>query len=105
MHPHDQDTILLVLEEGDQFRGSLDYKFVVWRSRDASESWQPLTKGLPGRAYLVVLGDAMTTDTYEQAGIYIGTSTGQIFFSKYDGESWELLADYFPQNFGLSSLS
>lgn len=96
VHPHEPDTIYLVPEESDQFRISLDSKFVVWRSRDAGESWQPLTQGLPDRAYLVVLRDAMTTDSCEQAGIYIGTSTGQIFFSRDSGDSWELLADYLP---------
>ncbi len=96
VHPHDPETIYVVPEESDQFRVSLDCKFVVWRSRDAGETWQPLTKGLPERAYLVVLRGAMATDTCEQAGIYIGTSTDQIFFSRDNGDSWEVLADYLP---------
>jgi hypothetical protein len=96
VHPHQPETIYTVPEESDQFRVSIDYKFVVWRSHDAGESWLPLTKGLPERAYLVVLRDAMATDNCDEAGIYIGTSTGQIFFSKDDGDSWEILADYLP---------
>lgn len=96
VHPHQPETIYLVPEESDQFRVSLDYKFVVWRSRDAGESWEPLTRGLPERAYLVVLRDAMTTDNCDDAGVYVGTSTGQIFFSKDGGESWKLMVDYLP---------
>ncbi len=96
VHPHEPKTIYLVPEESDQFRVSLDYKFVVWRSRDAGESWEPLTNGLPDRAYLVVLRDAITTDNCDDAGIYIGTSTGQIFFSKDGGDRWELIANYLP---------
>ncbi len=105
VHPHQPEIIYLVPEESDQFRVSVDYQFVVWRSKDAGESWQPLTKGLPERAYLVVLRDAMTTDTCEQAGIYIGTSTGQIFFSKDDGDSWQLLADYLPPIASLEAIT
>jgi hypothetical protein len=96
VHPHEPETIFLVPEESDQFRVSVNFKFVVWRSRDAGETWQPLTNGLPERAYLVVLRDAMATDTCDDAGIYIGTSTGQIFFSKDGGDKWKLLVDYLP---------
>ena len=75
---------------------SVDGKFSVWRSRNAGESWQRLTKGLPDKAHLVVLREAMATDTFEDAGIYVGTNTGQLFYSRDNGESWELLADFLP---------
>ncbi len=96
VHPHEPDTIYLAPEESDQFRVSIDGKFVVWRSRDAGETWEPLTNGLPERAYLVVLRGAMATDTYKDAGVYIGTSTGQIFHTRDNGDSWSLLADFLP---------
>jgi len=75
---------------------SVDGKFAVWRSRDAGSSWQMLTKGLPDRAHLVVLREAMATDTFQDAGIYAGTNTGQLFYSRDSGDSWDLLADYLP---------
>ena len=31
-----------------------------------------------------------------ECGVYIGTTTGQIFFSRNDGDGWELLIDYLP---------
>jgi len=40
--------------------------------------------------------DGMATDAIDPCGVYIGTSTGQLFFSKDEGDSWELLADYLP---------
>ena len=39
---------------------------------------------------------AMATDPFEDAGIYIGTSTGQLFYSRDSGDSWELMADFLP---------
>lgn len=96
VHPHDPQTVYVALEESDEFRFSVEGRFAVWRSRDGGGSWQRLTQGLPEKAHLVVLRQAMTTDTLEDAGIYLGTSTGQIFYSRDSGDSWELLADYLP---------
>jgi len=96
VHPADPRTIYIALEESDQFRMSVDGKFSVWRSRDAGESWKRMTTGLPEKAHLVVLREAMATDSFEDAGIYVGTNTGQLFYSRDSGDSWDLLADFLP---------
>jgi photosystem II stability/assembly factor-like uncharacterized protein len=96
VHPHDPKTIYIVLEESDEYRMSVGGQFAVWRSKDAGENWQRQTNGLPGNAHIVVLRDALATDTLDKAGIYAGTNTGQLFYSRDDGDSWELLADYLP---------
>jgi hypothetical protein len=96
VHPHEPETVYVALEESDEYRVSVDGRFSVWRSRDGGGEWQRLTDGLPERAHLVTLREAMATDTLEDAGIYVGTSTGQIFFSRDAGDHWELLADYLP---------
>ena len=96
VHPHDPKTVFIVLEESDEYRMSIDGQFAVWRSQDMGETWQRLTAGLPKHAHLVVLREAMATDSLEDAGIYVGTSTGQLFYSQNNGDNWELLADYLP---------
>lgn len=96
VHPHEPETIYVALEESDEFRVSVEGHFAVWRSRNGGRAWEKLTKGLPERAHLVCLREAMATDTLEDAGIYVGTSTGQIFYSRDAGDNWELLADYLP---------
>lgn len=96
VHPHDPNTIYLALEESDQYRMSVDGQLSVWRSRDAGESWNRLSQGLPAGAHVVVLREAMAMDDLDQAGIYFGTDTGQLFFSRDEGDSWELLAGYLP---------
>jgi len=96
VHPHDPRTIYTVPEESDEYHLSVGGKFAVWRSRDAGESWEQLTNGLPNPAHLVVLRDAMSADTLDEAGLYAGTNTGQLFYSRDAGDSWEVLADYLP---------
>jgi hypothetical protein len=95
VHPHDPQTIYIVLEDSDQYRMSVDGQFSVWRSRDAGESWQRQSAGLP-KGHMVVLREALATDTLDPAGIYAGTDTGQLFYSRDDGDTWEVLADFLP---------
>ncbi|MBN1453884.1 MAG: hypothetical protein JW963_22910 [Anaerolineales bacterium] len=96
VHPTDPRTVYLALEESDEYRMSVDGRFSIWRSCDDGENWQRLTNGLPEKAHLVVLREAMATDSFEDAGIYVGTNTGQLFYSRNSGDSWEMLADFLP---------
>jgi hypothetical protein len=38
----------------------------------------------------------MATDALDPCGIYLGTTTGQLFYSRDDGKSWELMLDNLP---------
>jgi photosystem II stability/assembly factor-like uncharacterized protein len=85
-----------MLAESDQFRTSIEDRVAVWRSRDGGERWEKITDGLPQKAHVLVLREAMAADTLEPAGLYAGTDTGQIFYSRDDGDYWEILADFLP---------
>jgi hypothetical protein len=45
---------------------------------------------------VVVLREAMAADSLTPAGLYAGTDTGQLFYSRDDGDHWEMLADFLP---------
>jgi hypothetical protein len=96
VHPTRPRTIYVIPEESQEYHMSVDGKFTVWRSQDAGETWQPMRKGLPDNAHLVVLREALATDSFEDAGLYAGTNTGQLFYSRDSGDTWELMADYLP---------
>ena len=69
----------------------------VWRTRDGGETWQALRAGLPqSDAFFGVLRQAMATDRLEPAGVYFGTSTGALFASADEGDSWPCIAQYLP---------
>ena len=53
--------------------------------------------GLPQQnAYFGVLRQAMATDRLEPAGVYFGTSSGSLFASADEGESWTAIAEHLP---------
>jgi hypothetical protein len=47
-------------------------------------------------AHLGVLRAAMATDRHDTPGLYFGTSTGQLFASADEGDSWNEIADHLP---------
>ncbi len=70
----------------------------VWRSRDRGRTWRALTKGLPQKEHFVgVLRDAMCADPLTPAGVYLGTTGGELFYSRDDGDSWTKLPASFPR--------
>ena len=94
-HPHDRDTFYVVpLGEG---RTMPEGRATVWQTKDGGSSWKPLRNGLPQEdAWLGVLREAMAIDTYDSPGLYFGTSTGQVFASNDEGDSWSEIASYLP---------
>lgn len=103
IHPHDAHTVYVVPLTSDDRRFVPDGGMAVWRSRDDGESWQRLTRGLPENAWLTVLRECLATDSCEPAGVYVGTATGQVFFSRDEGENWGILADHLPKVLSVSA--
>jgi hypothetical protein len=70
----------------------------AYRTTDAGQSWQPMTRGLPQQdAYVTVLRDAFTAaDDGGRVGLYFGTRGGEVYASHDDGESWRALAEHLP---------
>jgi hypothetical protein len=96
-HPHDRDTVYCLPLEGDYNRVVPNGAMAVYRTTNAGKSWEKLTKGLPQKAaYYTILRDGMRTDTNDPAGVYVGTLTGEIFYSRDGGDSWEQMADDLP---------
>jgi photosystem II stability/assembly factor-like uncharacterized protein len=96
-HPHDRETFWVVPLDPGHGRTMPDGQAAVWRTRDAGSSWERLDAGLPQRdAYVGVLREAMAIDDADDPGLYFGTSTGQLFASLDEGESWTEIASYLP---------
>lgn len=103
LDPHHPETVYVIVE--NEARNNVGDAFVVYRTQDAGERWEPLTEGLPGGpgVRLGVLRHAMCTDTHDACGVYVGTNTGQLFASTDRGDSWRLIADFLPPIYSVSA--
>jgi photosystem II stability/assembly factor-like uncharacterized protein len=97
-HPRDPETAYVIpLSSPERGRSMPDARMAVWRTRDAGATWSDLRSGLPQEgAHLGVLREGMAGDELEPFGIYVGTSTGQLFASTDEGTTWRRLADLLP---------
>ncbi|MGI8660529.1 MAG: WD40/YVTN/BNR-like repeat-containing protein [Thermoleophilaceae bacterium] len=96
-HPHDRDCFYVIPVDGGHGRVMPEGRAAVWRTRDAGATWQSLDRGLPQRhAHLGVLREGLAIDSLEVPGLYFGTSTGQVFASADEGDTWDEIASYLP---------
>jgi hypothetical protein len=49
-----------------------------------------------GPVHVTVWRGALGTDDLDPAGVYLGTSTGQLYASPDEGETWAPVAPYLP---------
>jgi len=102
-HPHDRDTFYVIPLDPGHGRTMPDGHAAVWRTCDAGSTWQQLDNGLPQEnAYVGVLREGMAIDGQDEPGLYFGTSTGQLFASTDEGDSWGQIGGLFP---GITSVT
>ena len=97
IHPRDQQTVWVIpaQPEGRFVPGG---SAAVWRSRTGGESWERQSEGLPQEhAYFGVLREGMANDTLDQVGVYFGTTTGLLYGSSNEGQSWQLISGFLPR--------
>ena len=97
VHPHYPDCVYILPIESDEFRCTPEGCLRVYRTRNAGESWEPLTRGLPQKgAYETVLRDGMAADWLDPLGVYFGTRSGQLYASRDEGKSWDRILEGLP---------
>lgn len=105
-HPRDPDILyLLPLNSDIGGRFVPDAKAAVWRTRNAGKSWQDLRHGLPQEdVYFNVLRQALATDSMEPAGVYFGTSSGELYASADEGDNWNRIAQHLPPVYSVETM-
>lgn len=93
IHPHDPQTVYVIPMISEMNRTAPDGQLTVWRSRDDGANWQPFTAGLPAGERLTVLRESLAVDPATPAGLYLGTTGGQVYASLDNGEHWQLVVD------------
>ncbi len=97
-HPREPETFWLVpLTDPFNGRFMVNGEAAVYKTTDAGDTYTKLTAGLPSEnAFCGVMRGAMAVDTADQVGVYFGTSTGQLFASTNEGQSWNEIASFLP---------
>jgi len=105
-HPRDPDTVWTIpLTEPEAGRMMPDASAAVWRTHDGGGTWIRAGEGLPQQeAHIGVLREAMAVDRLDPAGVYFGTSTGQVYASADEGRTWSRIADNLPPIWSLEAL-
>ena len=88
LDPRGPDIAYVVPEEGAENRVTAGGRLGVYRTKDAGESWELLEDGLPDRAWVGVLREAMAYDRLDPAGVYVGTQAGSVYVSPTEGRDW-----------------
>jgi photosystem II stability/assembly factor-like uncharacterized protein len=98
VNAHDPDTAYVVPIKSDSEHYPIDGALQVFRTRTGGNEWEPLTKGLPqDNAYANVLRDCLALDALDPCGVYVGTTSGDVFASADDGDSWAPIVRGLPR--------
>lgn len=106
VHPRNADRAWVFPMDGTDVwpRTSPDGKPAVFATSDAGASWQRLDKGLPAQdAWLTVKRQAMTADDRESIGLYFGTTGGEVWASKDEGQNWSCIARHLPEVYSVTT--
>jgi hypothetical protein len=96
---------VIPLTHPEEGRLAPDGALAVWRTGDRGNTWERQSNGLPQEnAYVGVLREALSTDRGDPAGIYFGTSTGQLYGSSDEGASWNRIGDNLPPIWGVQAI-
>lgn len=96
VHPRDPATAWFVPAEADSTRIPVGGQVVVNRTRDGGASFETLREGLPQEnAYDLVYRHALAVDSSGDI-LAMGSTTGGLWVSEDQGDSWHALAQHLP---------
>jgi photosystem II stability/assembly factor-like uncharacterized protein len=106
VHPRDADTVWVFPMDGTTVwpRTSPDGVPAVYMTRDGGERWRRLDSGLPERqAWWTVKRQAMTADTGNPVGLYFGTTSGELWTGRDEGNRWTCIARNLPEIYAVEA--
>ena len=104
VHPRDPNTLWVFPMDGTSVwpRTAPGGRPAVYRSRDGGRTWKRQDQGFPkSQAWWTVKRQAMTADTRDPAGIYFGTTSGDVWGSRDEGRTFRCLARSLPEIYAI----
>ncbi|HBX57292.1 WD40/YVTN/BNR-like repeat-containing protein [Pseudomonas sp. UBA2684] len=101
VHPHDPATAWFVPAVKDECRVPVEQRLVVTRTRDAGHSFEVLSTGLPqADCFDLVYRHGLQVDASGRC-LALGSTTGHLWLSDDQGDSWQALAGNLPPIYAL----
>jgi hypothetical protein len=100
LHPRDPDTAWVFPMDGTSVwpRTSPGGKPAAFVTRDGGRTWRRRDGGLPrAQAWWTVKRQAMTGDALEPVGLYLGTTSGELWASRDEGARWSCIVRHLPE--------
>jgi photosystem II stability/assembly factor-like uncharacterized protein len=100
VHPRDPDTAWVFPMDGQTVwpRTSPGGKPAAYITRNGGKNWQRRDGGLPKQqAWWTVKRQAMTGDSRDPVGLYLGTTSGELWMSRDEGKNWSCIARHLPE--------
>jgi hypothetical protein len=104
LHPRDPDTAWVLPMDGSSVwpRTAPGGKPSIYRTSNGGRTWQRQDAGLPAeQAWWTVKRQAMTADGMAPLGLYFGTTSGEIWASRNEGESWKCVTRHLPHIYAI----
>jgi photosystem II stability/assembly factor-like uncharacterized protein len=106
VHPTDANVAWVFPMDGQTVwpRTSPDGKPAVYGTANGGKSWTRMDNGFPSQqAWWTVMRQAMTADTHRSVGLYLGTTTGEVWASRDGGGKWACIARHLPEIFAVEA--
>jgi photosystem II stability/assembly factor-like uncharacterized protein len=106
LHPRDADTLWVLPMDGQTVwpRTSPDGRPAVYVTRNGGKRWRRLDKGLPEhQAWWTVKRQAMCADALDPVGLYFGTTSGELWMSRDEGDDWDCIARHLPEIYAVEA--
>jgi hypothetical protein len=106
VHPRDDKTAWVFPMDGTQVwpRTSPGGRPAVYVTYDAGETWQRRDAGMPKeQAWWTVKRQAMCCDSHDPIGLYFGTTSGELWMSRDEGQNWECIAQHLPEIYAVEA--
>ena len=106
VHPTDPDTAWMFPMDGTDVwpRVSPGGRPAAYRTVDGGKTWRRQDQGLPkSQAWWTVKRQAMIADTRSPAGVYFGTTSGEVWGSRDEGRTWRCLARHLPEIYAVEA--
>lgn len=105
LHPR-TGSLFAVPLESDEYRMPADGALRVYRSVDRGDTWHASGAGLVQQSwYGGVLRGALAVDDLTPGGVYVGTTSGEVFLSSDDGDTWRRMPCTLPRVMHVSAYS